>query len=91
MEFAAGFLNLGVVESFLPEYAMKLVRRDVEYIYEYLDIEPQQKDKEALEMMVRLKPYMKYILLDTEKLLDVEKELAHEMIMRIAKARKALG
>ncbi len=91
MEFAAGFLNLGVVESFLPEYAMKLVRRDVEYIYEYLDIEPRQKDKEALEMMVRLKPYLKYMLLDTEKLLDVEKELAHEMIMRIAKARKALG
>jgi len=94
LKFASRFLNLRVVGSFLPEYALKLVRRDVEYIYEYLaiDLGPRNEDEEAaLAMVGRLEPYLKYMLMDTEKLLDVEKELAQEMIVRIAKVRKALG
>ncbi len=90
LKFACRYLNLKVAKSFLPNFVINQVRRDVEYACDMLGIEPEE-DEEYMEIMERLEPYLKYMLRDKEKLLDIEKEVAKVMTIKLGILRKSLG
>ncbi len=90
LKFACRYLNLKVAKSFLPNFVINQVRRDVEYVCDMLGIEPEENE-EYMEIMERLEPYLKYMLRDKEKLLDIEKEVARVMTIKLGILRKSLG
>ncbi len=90
IKFACRYLNLKVAKSFLPNFVINQVRRDVEYVCDMLGIEPEE-DEEYMEIMERLEPYLKYMIRDKEKLLDIEREVARVMTIKLGILRKSLG
>lgn len=101
LRVAMRYLNLSVIEGKVSEFAMRSLRRDVELIVDYVDID--LSESSPREMMHRtlsemLKPYLLFILEgERDELIgslarDVEiDKLVRTLIINMGKLRRSLG
>ncbi len=89
LEFAGQFLNLKVASEILPNFAMKQIRNDVEYVIEILDLDLKQNEEYNL-ILSRLIPYLSNIMKE-KNFLDIELKLIKELLIRLGMIRKSLG
>ncbi len=90
---ALNYTQLSIASSFFPSSFMEKIKQDIEILKDTLGVEIQEGNSFYFTVMETLKPMLKQLVSGSYVLSEegLENKLVKELVLKLAKERKALG